>query len=340
MIFALLAKVITIHKQFPKIYIGNLSLQKSLAGGLGFWFLTFDFREDLQDPHQIRLVILESWGRFHWSKSTHMTGSWGTFFWSPKFIGFAVWPSSGGNGSSGFARAKAWSYCWGSLAKAWSWRHLLGLSNWLSFSKRTDWPVGFEAIGIEKKQSLEWNQLIKSQLITTISTVIEYSAWIDKAWFGHVPGHVQVESPIEEECLKWLHSVKGRKATNLVRTKRRFNFVVRLIANKCYKDTFYFLSFLPSTLDFIVSVIAFFTRSIFLYRDHIFKDPKFFYQTPGHLQLLPSSAECLTSLKIDDYLLATPGGKGQSWSLHKRAKPATSRRPCFSLLLSSPGRFL
>ena len=49
---------------------------------------------------------------------------------------------------------------------------------------------------------------------------------------------------IEEECLKQLYSVEGRKATNLERTKRRFNLVVKLIANKCYKDTFYFLSFL------------------------------------------------------------------------------------------------
>ena len=35
--------------------------------------------------------------------------------------------------------------------------------------------------------------------------------------FGHVSGHVQVEIAIEEECLKRLHSVKGRNATNLVR---------------------------------------------------------------------------------------------------------------------------
>ena len=41
---------------------------------------------------------------------------------------------------------------------------------------------------------------------------------------------------IAEECLKRLHSVKGRKATNLVRAKRRFEFVVRLIAIECSRD--------------------------------------------------------------------------------------------------------
>ena len=53
---------------------------------------------------------------------------------------------------------------------------------------------------------------------------------------------------IEGECLKRLHSVKGRKATNLVCAKRRFELVVRLIAKKCYEDTFYFLSFLSTVL--------------------------------------------------------------------------------------------
>ena len=38
------------------------------------------------------------------------------------------------------------------------------------------------------------------------------------------------------------------KATSLVRAKRRFNLVVRLIANKCYEDIFYLLSFLPTVL--------------------------------------------------------------------------------------------
>ena len=62
---------------------------------------------------------------------------------------------------------------------------------------------------------------------------------MDKARIGHVPGHMQVESC---ECLKRLHSVKGRKATNLVHTKHRFNLVVRLIAIKYYERLLCYLS--------------------------------------------------------------------------------------------------
>ena len=61
---------------------------------------------------------------------------------------------------------------------------------------------------------------------------------------SHAGGRVT----IEEKCLKRLHSVKGRKATNLVHAKRRFDLVIRLIANECYEGTFYFLSFLPTVL--------------------------------------------------------------------------------------------
>ena len=39
---------------------------------------------------------------------------------------------------------------------------------------------------------------------------------------------------IKEEYLKQLHSIKGKKSTNLVCTQRRFNLVVRLIANKYF----------------------------------------------------------------------------------------------------------
>ena len=66
---------------------------------------------------------------------------------------------------------------------------------------------------------------------------------MDKARFSHVPGHVQVEVAIEEECLKRLHSVKGSKATNLVRTKHRFNLVVRLIAIEYNERLLCYLSF-------------------------------------------------------------------------------------------------
>ena len=39
------------------------------------------------------------------------------------------------------------------------------------------------------------------------------------------------------------------KTANLVRkSKRRFELMVRLIANKYYEDTFYFLSFLSTVL--------------------------------------------------------------------------------------------
>ena len=40
------------------------------------------------------------------------------------------------------------------------------------------------------------------------------------------------EVVIGKECLKRVHSIKERKATNLVRIQRRFNLVVRLIANE------------------------------------------------------------------------------------------------------------
>ena len=38
---------------------------------------------------------------------------------------------------------------------------------------------------------------------------------------------------MEKEYLKRLHSIKGRKAINLIHTKRQFILVVKLIANKC-----------------------------------------------------------------------------------------------------------
>ena len=53
----------------------------------------------------------------------------------------------------------------------------------------------------------------------------------------------------EEECSKRLILGSGFKTADLVReSKRRFGLVVRLIANECYEDTFYFLSFLPTVL--------------------------------------------------------------------------------------------
>ena len=53
----------------------------------------------------------------------------------------------------------------------------------------------------------------------------------------------------EEECSKQLILGSGFKTTDLLReSKSRFGLVVRLIANECYEDTFYFLSFLPTVL--------------------------------------------------------------------------------------------
>ena len=47
----------------------------------------------------------------------------------------------------------------------------------------------------------------------------------------------------------WTTDLKKCKTTDLVReSKRRFELVVRLIANECYEDTFYFLSFLSTVL--------------------------------------------------------------------------------------------
>ena len=65
---------------------------------------------------------------------------------------------------------------------------------------------------------------------------------MDKVCFDHMSGHVQVKITIEEECLKWLHSNKGKEATNLVYTKEMFNLVVRLIITKCYERFFRYLS--------------------------------------------------------------------------------------------------
>ena len=67
---------------------------------------------------------------------------------------------------------------------------------------------------------------------------------------------------IVEECLKRLHSVKGRKVTNLVRAKRRFNMVVRLIANKYYMDSFRYLSSLPPAIGPPSSAVQTFDLSL------------------------------------------------------------------------------
>ena len=82
------------------------------------------------------------------------------------------------------------------------------------------------------------------------------------------------EVVIEEECFKQLYSIKENKATNLVCILHRFNLVVRLIANKCYQDLFYFLSFLPTTLRLLSLLPLLFpilAQSLYIV-DHIFKD--------------------------------------------------------------------
>ena len=57
------------------------------------------------------------------------------------------------------------------------------------------------------------------------------------------------ETAYGEECSKQLILGSGFKTADLVReSKRRTGLLVRLIANECYEDTFYFLSFLPTVL--------------------------------------------------------------------------------------------
>ena len=80
-----------------------------------------------------------------------------------------------------------------------------------------------------------------------------------------------------------------------------------------YQDAFYFLSFLPTILDFRHRLRhchchchCLHYSLVPLTSDYIFKDPGSIYQAPGHLELFPSSAESSTSLKIDDYSIATP----------------------------------
>ena len=53
------------------------------------------------------------------------------------------------------------------------------------------------------------------------------------------------------------------------------------------------------------------TYLIPLHFDHIFKDLKSIYQAFGRLELFPFLAKSFISLKIDDYSIATAGGKSQ-----------------------------
>ena len=73
---------------------------------------------------------------------------------------------------------------------------------------------------------------------------------MDEVRFGHVPGHVQIEVAIEEECFKRLHSVKESKATNLVLIKCRLNLVVKLITIK-YNERL--LCYLSSYINLLMS---------------------------------------------------------------------------------------
>ena len=76
-----------------------------------------------------------------------------------------------------------------------------------------------------------------------------------------------------EEVLNWFISVKwvighwGWYATigkeNSLRVQRRSKLVVKLIANKCYKNTFYFLFFLPLPSDPLICLVLFVIRFLF-----------------------------------------------------------------------------
>ena len=51
--------------------------------------------------------------------------------------------------------------------------------------------------------------------------------------------------------LFWMTNLEKYKTADLIwESKRRFGLVVKLIANKYYEDTFYFLSFLPMVFTF------------------------------------------------------------------------------------------
>ena len=62
----------------------------------------------------------------------------------------------------------------------------------------------------------------------------------------------------------WTTDLEKCKTADLVReSKHRFGLVVRLIANECHEDTFYFLSFLPTVL--MLPSSALYTCLIFLH---------------------------------------------------------------------------
>ena len=62
----------------------------------------------------------------------------------------------------------------------------------------------------------------------------------------------------------WSWGVGFRTRDLVQESKHRFRLVVRLIANECYEDTFYFLSFLPTMLR--LPSLALHTRLISLHR--------------------------------------------------------------------------
>ena len=75
--------------------------------------------------------------------------------------------------------------------------------------------------------------------------------------------------------------------------------------------------------------------------DHIFKDPGSIYQAPGRLELLPSSAECPTSLKIDDYSIATPlRWKGSKLKLAPESQTHCVQQAVHLVTTLFPGKIL
>ena len=92
----------------------------------------------------------------------------------------------------------------------------------------------------------------------------------------------------------WTTDLEKCKTANLVReSKRRFALVVRLIANKCHEDTFYFLSFLPTVLT--LSSLASHTCLISLH-----------WIVRGIIWLARSYLEFLTSVEFFVTLRARP----------------------------------
>ena len=68
----------------------------------------------------------------------------------------------------------------------------------------------------------------------------------------------------KEECSKQLILESRFKIADLIQnSEHKTGLIVRLIANKYYKDTFYFLSFLLTVLKFLSLALHFYSISLY-----------------------------------------------------------------------------